>query len=41
MPDEHRVTIRLSPELYAQLEACGRQDGRDRRSLHKPWSICW
>jgi predicted transcriptional regulator len=24
MPDEHRVTIRLSPELYAQLEACGR-----------------
>lgn len=24
MPDEYRVTIRLSPELYAQLEACGR-----------------
>ncbi len=23
MPDDHRVTIRLSPELYAQLEARG------------------
>src|SRR6516162_1084268 len=25
MPDEYRVTIRLSPELYAQLEAHGSQ----------------
>jgi predicted transcriptional regulator len=25
MPEEHRVTIRLSPELYAQLDARGRQ----------------
>jgi predicted transcriptional regulator len=25
MPDEYRVTIRLSPDLYAQLEACGSQ----------------
>jgi predicted DNA-binding protein len=25
MPDEYRVTIRLSPELYAQLEARGSQ----------------
>lgn len=23
MPDEYRVTIRLDPSLYAQLEACG------------------
>jgi hypothetical protein len=24
-PDDHRVTIRLSPELYTQLQARGRQ----------------
>jgi hypothetical protein len=23
MPDEHRLTIRLSQELYAQLVTCG------------------
>jgi len=23
MPDEHRLTMRLSQELYAQLAACG------------------
>ena len=25
MPEEHRVTIRLTPEIYAQLQACGSQ----------------
>jgi len=24
MPEEHRITLRLTPELYAQLEARGR-----------------